>query len=149
MHNFEGLFFSIFTFLFQLEYFSFVKQKVLDLFCPALSLQHVAWTTSNVNFCIELFCYSCFCNILSLLTLLSSFFKKKKAKGYAALFCCCLEKRPTILVMGLIPYRTNRIRPHSQTVDCFAFWHFFFFVFFKCEKSLSNSFFGLSKEHIT
>ena len=29
MHNFEGLFFSIFTFLFQLEYFSFVKQKVL------------------------------------------------------------------------------------------------------------------------
>ena len=53
MHNFEGLFFSIFTFLFQLEYFSFVKQKVL-VPCP-LSLQHVAWTTSNVNFCIELF----------------------------------------------------------------------------------------------
>ena len=55
VHDFEGLLFSIFTFLFQLEYFSFVKQKVLDLFCPALSLQHVAWTTSNVNFCIELF----------------------------------------------------------------------------------------------
>ena len=33
MHNFEGLFFSIFTFLFQLEYFSFVKQKVL-VPCP-------------------------------------------------------------------------------------------------------------------
>jgi len=42
VHDFEGLLLSIFTFLFQLEYFSFVKQKVLDLFCPALSLQHVA-----------------------------------------------------------------------------------------------------------
>ena len=29
VHDFEGLLFSIFTFLFQLEYFSFVKQKVL------------------------------------------------------------------------------------------------------------------------